>query len=767
MKLQRLIGLVAAASLGLELIAIPMQGWSVPVRQVAQANPIPAPLQRAYSLLGQGLVDQAIAEFERYLQRNPQSIEGRLGVAIAYRRAGRDADAFAAYEQVLARSPNNQLALLSLGFLGEFRPEWQQRGINALTTLLQLDPNNTEGRAQRGRLYFFQGRFSEAIADFAQVLATDPNPPTAVLITAAEVYTYGGAPQRGLDLFNQLRGRGLVLSPSATLGYATALRETGNVTAAIQVLETAVQRSPQLDSETIRLRSALASTYAANGQLQRAEAAIAPLRNRPDSRLDLARALNRMGELDSRYRAEAAALYRQVLMERPEIGIGVAREAADVLSTLPAERSFALQLYDELAQQSPNDRGLQTQRLVLATQLGLISRADLRQELRQTFPSLPDDPTQLQGIAQALIQLDPPDPQLLPLFQALLAADVNQPFLTFRVAQMLAQTGDFNGARATLSTYAATPQGERDRDTIILFLAGIDQQEGNLEAAAQRYESLLVGGISNPATIDGALRGLAGVRQRQGRIGEALAIYDQLVMRNPQDLDRQIGRAAIAYEAGVLSEGEAIALLNVWQQRPDSTVSPDVIALVGALPPDPQREALYRSLLDVQPDSVALQLRLAQVVAQRSPAEGEALLRQITARNPNDPGAYLVQAQVAQELGNLTLATESYETVLAQQPDNPDALSGLAGVRFQQRRLDEASRLYNRVLELNPQNQTARLALIELQAAQGRRMEALEQLRELQRQQAANGIFDPSLAERIQRIEEGFLQQRGFQPGWE
>jgi tetratricopeptide (TPR) repeat protein len=353
------------------------------------------------------------------------------------------------------------------------------------------------------------------------------------------------------------------------------------------------------------------------------------------------------------------------------------------------------------------------------------------------------------------------------LFQALLATDVNQPLLTFRVAQMLAQTGDFARARATLSAYAATPQGARDRDTVILFLAGIDQQEGNLDAAAQRYESLLVGGISNPATIDGALRGLAGVRQQQGRIGEALALYDQLVMRNPQDLDRQIGRAAIAYQAGVFTEGEAIALLNLWQQRPDRTVSPDVIALVGALPPDPQREALYRSLLDVQPDSVSLQLRLAQVVARRSPAEGEALLRQITTRNPNDPGAYLVQAQVAQEFGNLTLATESYETVLAQQPDNPNALTGLAGVRFQQRRLDEASRLYARVLELNPQNQTARLALIELQAARGRRMDALEQLRELQRQQAATGLFDPSLAERIQRIEEGFLQQRGFQPAWE
>jgi len=761
-KLQTLLG-VAIASF---LVGLPAAGVAQPRPDVTLAQAaIPAALQRAYSLLGRGLVDQAIAEFERYLRQNPQSLEGQLGVAIAYRRAGRDADAFRAYERVLQIDPNNTLALSSLGLLGEFRPEWQARGIEALTTLLQLEPNNTEARAQRGKLYFYQGRLAEAIADYDIVLTQ--NPPDAVLSTAAEVYTYGGNPDRGLELFNRLRSRGVDFSPSATLAYAVALRETGNPTQAIAILEAQLRRSQRLDANAIRLRSALAIAYAETGQLNQAEATIAPLRGRQDARLDLARALNVMGNLQPGYRAEAAALYRQVLMDAPTVDVAIAREAADVLSGIPGEQRLALELYNQLVQQQPDDLGLQTRRLVLATQAGQLSRSELVRQLQQLFPTLPTDAGQLRAIAQSLILLDPPEPQLLPLFEALQVAGANEPFLTFRMAQIRIQTNDLAGARALLANYAATPAGSRDQNAILLLLATIDQREGNLEAAAQRYESLLTSGIRDPEAIDGALQGLAGIRQQQGRIGEALAIYDQLVARNPQDLNRQLGRASLAYQANVMSEAEATAYLNAWLQTPNAEVSPELISLVGALPPNPQQENLYRRLLETNPTNQALQLRLAQVVALRSPAEAEALVRQLIAQDPNNLGAYFVLAQLAQESGNLTLASDTYDAILTAQPNNVDALSGLAGVRFQQRRLQEAERLYRTVLEQQPQNMTAQMALIQLQAAQGNPMAARQQLQQLQQQQAARGVVDPALATEIQRIEESMLLQRGFQPPWE
>ncbi|MBD1909235.1 MULTISPECIES: tetratricopeptide repeat protein [unclassified Leptolyngbya] len=755
---------VAIASI---IVGSPIVGLAQasPDLTIAQTTPIPAALQRAYGLLGRGLVDQAISEFERYLRQNSESLEGQLGVAIAYRRAGRDADALQAYERVLQLDPGNTLALSSIGLLGEYRPEWQARGIEALTTLLQREPNNTEARAQRAKLYFYQGRLAEAIADYDRVIAQNPDP--AVLSTAAEVYTYGGDPARGLELFNRLRAQGATLSPSSTLAYAVALRETGDPAQAAALLDAQLRRSQRLDENAIRLRSALAIAYADLGQLAQAEATVAPLRGRQDARLDLARALNSMAALQPGYQAEVAALYRQVLTEAPTVDTAIAREAADVLSGIPSERLLALQLYEQLVLQQPNDYGLQIRRLVLATQAGRLSRSALAQQLQQTFPTLPGEAGQLRAIAQALVLLDPPDPQLLPLFEALQGAGVNEPLLTFRMAQMRIQTNDLAGARALLASYSATPAGSRNMNGILLLMAAIDQKEGNLEAAAQRYTSLLTSGITDPAAIDGALQGLAGIRQQQGRVGEALAIYDQLVARNPQDFNRQLGRASLAYQANLISEAQATAYLTAWLQTPNAEVSPELVSLVSILPPNPQQENLYRQLLAANPTDTGLQLRLAQVIALRNPAEAEALIRQLIAQDPDNLGGYFVQGQLAQQLGNLTLASETYEGILARDPNNADALSALAGVRFQQRQFQEAERLYSEVLDLNPQNMTARTARIQLQAAQGRPMEARQQLQGLQQEQAATGSVNPALAAEVQRIEEGMLQQRGFQPPWE
>lgn len=739
---------------------------TAPTDLTAQNRAIPAPLREAFTLLNRGQVTQAIAQFERFLRTNPQSLEAQLGLAIAYRRAGRDADSFRAYQRVLEIDPNNRLALNTLGLFGEFRPEWQEQGIAALTTLLNLEPGNNEARAQRAKLYFFRGQFAESVADYTIVLRNNPSPDA--LSNAAQVFTYSGDFQGGLALFERYRQTGKPIRGDAAVAYALALRETGNLPQAIQVLEAELARSRQLDNTAIQVRAALAAAYAEDQQLARAQTILAPLRNRADAQLPLARALSILGRYNDQFAAEAATIYRQVLLNTQNPAPSLVREVADVLSGVPQERQFALQLYQQLYQQQPNDQSLLVQQLILASQLGQISRANLRQQLQQAFPVLPSDPVQLRLIAQALLSLDPPDPGLLPLYQALLTAGVNQPFLNYRIAQMRILQGDLAGARAALAAYAATPLGNRDQGAILLALAEIDRREGNLEGSAQRYQTILTSGIRDEGVLNGALQGLASIRQAQGRVGEAIALYDQLIARDPSNLNVQLGRAALAYQAGVISEAEASALLDRFlQTQPSAPLPGEVVALAGALPPSPQREPLYVALLTADPNALAIQLRLAQVIAARNPAQAEALVNQLIARDPTNLGAYFVQGQVAQQLGNLSLASSAYEAILQQQPSNTDALSALGGVRFQQRRYDTAARLYNQVLSLNPQDANARTSLIALQAAQGRPLDALQQLEQLQLFQLQSGVANPNLTEQMQRIQEGFLQRRGIQPPWE
>jgi predicted Zn-dependent protease len=88
----------------------------------------------------------------------------------------------------------------------------------------------------------------------------------------------------------------------------------------------------------------------------------------------------------------------------------------------------------------------------------------------------------------------------------------------------------------------------------------------------------------------------------------------------------------------------------------------------------------------------------------------------------------------------------------------------LGGIRFQQRRYATATNLYNQVLAVDPNNRVAQVALVDLSVVEGKRLEAIRQLNRMQSQLSQP---DPALAVQKQRIEEGFLQQRGFQPPWE
>ncbi|NER45877.1 MAG: tetratricopeptide repeat protein [Symploca sp. SIO1A3] len=731
---------------------------------VAQA---PAAVQRGYELLNKGWVDAAIAAFEQALLLSPQSSEARLGLAIAYQRAGRDADAWAAYNQVLGSDPNNQTALKAVGEMGVYRSEWQPRGIEALTTLLELTPNDLETRAQRALLLGYQGRFTESLADYEIVLQSNPTP--EMILGAAQIYTFSGDYQTGLKLFNRYQATGSSVPNNALGAYAVALRETGNPAEAIQILSDQLSQSQKLDGTEIQLRSDLAQAYQANGQLARALEVLEPLRGREDATLALARALSSIGRRERRtdlYR-EAATLYRQVLASAENPSLALQREVADVLSELPSERAAALEIYRQLTQQQPNNRSLLVKQLALEGQLGFISRAELRQRLFSVLQPLPSTLAEQRSLAQALVPLDPPDPELFPVYQSLLTNGVDVPFLNFRIAQMLIQRNQLEEAKQAISAYRATPEGSNDL-TPELLLAEIDRREGNLGASAARYEGIIQQNPSNEL-LNSALRGLAGIRIAQGRPDEAIAIYDQLLQRNPNDLVIKLGRTSLAYQTKRISASSAEAVLDEWlQTRPSTDLPPELFSLVGALPPSPEREELYLALLEVDPDNTPVQLRRLQVIAERDPELAKAEVEELIARNPENLSAYFVQGELAFSLNDLDLANQAYQEILAREPDNIGALMALGGVRFTQQLYISARKFYERVLEISPGYLEARRNLAELSVAQDFRFQALAEFRELNAEQEAQaGESNPELERRIQLLEVDILKRRGFQPYWE
>ena len=735
----------------------------VPVVQAQTA--VPDAVRQAYTLLDRGLVNDAIASFRSFLQRHPQSVAAKLGLAIGYQRAGKDAEAWTTYQQVVAQDPNNQPALRAIGLLGGYRPEWQAQGIEALTTLLKLKPNETAARAQRALLLGYQGRFAEALTDYQLVLSHQPTPD--VVLGAAQIYTYSGDYKGGIELFNRYRATGKSIPSNAVTAYALALRETGSTTQAVKILKAKLQQAKP--DEAIEIESALSEAYEANGQLPEALAALKPLRGKKDATLALARSLSQIGHRAKRadIYTEAIALYRQVLKQTPHATFALKREVADVLSESPPDQADALQMYQELTQLQPDNKGVLVKQLALSHQLNIISQTDLEQRLTQLLQPLPTAPSEQRAIALALLPLDPPDPELLPVYQSLLTAGVDVPLLNFRVAEIFVQRHQFAEAKQALANYIATPVGSQDLAPELL-LAEIDRRQGNLEASAARYQAIIQRQGAANDVVDGALQGLVSIRLDQNRPDDAIALYDQLLVRNPQDLRPALARASVAYKAKRISLFQAQAVLDQWLQTQPSTSTPPVLFdLVSTLPPDAERLELYNNLLKFDPNSLPIQLRLVQVLAVQDPATAKKRIADLLVRDPDNIGAYFAQGEAAQGLGDLQLASHAYEEILARQPKNTDALSALAGVHFQQRQYAAAAALYHQVLDLKPQDQVALSSLAELSLVQDRPLEALRQLNQLQQVQATAGTSDDGLNDRIQRLRVNLLKRRSFQPSWE
>ena len=217
-----------------------------------------------------------------------------------------------------------------------------------------------------------------------------------------------------------------------------------------------------------------------------------------------------------------------------------------------------------------------------------------------------------------------------------------------------------------------------------------------------------------------------------------------------------------------MTEAEASAVLNEWLQQRPNDAPPELFSLVGALPPSAEREALYNSLLAIDPDNVSVQLRRLQVIAKRDPAVAKEEVAKLIARNPNNIGAYFVQGELAMALKDYDLAIASYEEILKREPNNTGALLALGGVNFTRQRFDEARSIYQQVLKIEPKNIIARRNLAELNVADDYRLTALDQFKELNaEQQAQTGETNPELDTRIQHVEVDILKRRGFQPPWE
>jgi Tfp pilus assembly protein PilF len=170
-----------------------------PTIETIQQSPNPLALGQEY--LQKGWADAAIIAFETAIKADPRSAAAHLGLAQAQEKNGKLESAWQAYQQVIQLESTNLIALRAIGNLGEYRPEWQNTGIAALTALLKQTPNDTAARTQRALLLGFQGQFEPAWADYSQL---DPAAMSVkTLLKAGETAGFSGRSAIAVSLYDR------------------------------------------------------------------------------------------------------------------------------------------------------------------------------------------------------------------------------------------------------------------------------------------------------------------------------------------------------------------------------------------------------------------------------------------------------------------------------------------------------------------------------------------------------------------------------------
>jgi len=213
--------------------------------------------------------------------KEPPSLEGGL----EHHRAGRLAEADAAYRGLLARDPGNVDALHFAGVVAYQRGRLEEAA-DLIAQALARNPSNAPAHNNLGNVLAAQGRLAAAIASYRSALALDPRYADARVNLAGKLSNLGGSlNDRGKPLeAAACCEEALALQPDLTEAHnnlGLALQALGRLSEGEQSFRRALELNPGMAPASVNLGFArlLQGDYAAGFALtEKRFAASAPVR---------------------------------------------------------------------------------------------------------------------------------------------------------------------------------------------------------------------------------------------------------------------------------------------------------------------------------------------------------------------------------------------------------------------------------------------------------------------------------------------------------
>jgi tetratricopeptide (TPR) repeat protein len=239
-----------------------------------------------------GRTEEAIENFRRAIQINPNNSESLDDLGVALADKGRFEEAIENYRKAIQINPNNPEAPNNLGIALAAQGRFDE-AIKNYYKAIQLNPNSFKALSNLGIALAAKGRFDEAIENYRQAIQLNPN------------------------------------SFEAPNNLGLALAAKGRFDEAIENYRQAIQLNPNSFEALDNLGIALAAKGRFDEAIENFRQAIQVNSNRPETFFHLGMALGQSGRI-----REAVAQYREALRLNPNLA-GALNNLAWVLAASP------------------------------------------------------------------------------------------------------------------------------------------------------------------------------------------------------------------------------------------------------------------------------------------------------------------------------------------------------------------------------------------------------------------------------------------------
>ncbi len=138
----------------------------------------PEAMRRAKTHFNKGHYLDAAKEYEAAVQADPEDINSRVGLGLAYYQAGKFGVAMNVFEKVVQLDPKERRGYNYLGLI-YMNLGLNDEGLDAFKKLVELDPNNADAVTNLGAAYFKKGNIKESVDLFQKAISMKPYSPLA------------------------------------------------------------------------------------------------------------------------------------------------------------------------------------------------------------------------------------------------------------------------------------------------------------------------------------------------------------------------------------------------------------------------------------------------------------------------------------------------------------------------------------------------------------------------------------------------------------